>query len=48
MMNCEVVSVTDKQSLFVPVAFVPKGFMVDVDEYINNKKMNDKVKVLNK
>lgn len=48
MMNCEVVSVTDKKSLFVPVAFVPKGFMVDIDEYINDEKTNDKVKILNK
>ena len=48
MMNCEVFSVSDKKSLFVPIAFVPKGFMVDIDEYITDEKMNDRVKVLNK
>ena len=33
MKNCEVFSVNDKKSLFVPIAFVPKGFMVDIDSY---------------
>lgn len=47
MMNCEVFSVSDKKSLFVPIVFVPKGFMVDINEYINEKK-NDKIKVLEK
>ena len=42
MMNCEVFSVSDKKSLFVPIVFVPKGFVVDIDSYKN------KVKVLEK
>ncbi len=43
MKNCEVFSVMDKRGLFMPKTFVPKGFMVNIDEYIN-----DKVKILNK
>lgn len=46
MKNCEVYSVMDKKTLFIPVSFVPKGFMVDINEYINDKK--DKIKMLNK
>lgn len=37
MKNCEVLSVSDKKSLFMPKTFVPKGFMVDIDSYIKNK-----------
>ena len=47
MKNCEVVSVTDKESLFVPFAFVPKGFMINVQDYIDNQNLEDKVKILN-
>lgn len=43
MKNCEVYSVMDKKTLFIPVSFVPKGFMVNIDDYINSK-----VKSLNK
>lgn len=45
MKNCEVYSVLDKVSLFVPIAFVPKGFKVNIDDYVNG---NSKVKLLNK
>lgn len=33
MKNCEVYSVFDKQSLFVPIAFVPKGFKINIADY---------------
>ena len=38
MKNCEVLSVSDRKSLFIPKTFVPKGFMVDIDKYIGNNK----------
>ena len=36
MKNCEVLSVSDRKSIFLPKSFVPKGFMVDIDKYINS------------
>lgn len=51
MKNCEVLSVSDKKSLFRPKAFVPKGFMVDISRYIdlvNNELEKDDVKSLEK
>ena len=41
MKNCEVVSVMDRRSLFLPITFVPKGFMVDINDYINFKLLNE-------
>lgn len=37
MKNCEVLSVNDKKRIFLPKAFVPKGFIVDIDSYLNDK-----------
>lgn len=34
MKNCEVLSVSDKKSLFLPKAYVPKGFIVDINSYL--------------
>lgn len=42
MMNCEVFSVSDKKSLFVPEVFVPKCFVVDIDSYKNKVKILEK------
>lgn len=36
MKNGEVISVTDKKRVFLPKTFVPKGFMVNISEYIND------------
>lgn len=37
MKNCEVLSVTDKKSIFLPKTVVPKGFMVDIDSYLKER-----------
>ena len=42
MKNCEVLSVSDKKSLFIPKSFVPKGFIVDIDKYIKRGKVLSK------
>ncbi len=34
MKNGEVLSVSDKKSLFLPKTVVPKGFMIDIDSYL--------------
>lgn len=34
MKNCEILSVSDRKSIFLPKTFVPKGFMVDIDSYL--------------
>lgn len=34
MRNCEVIDVKGKRSAFLPKAFVPKGFKVDINSYI--------------
>ncbi len=36
MKNCEVLSVMDKKRVFLPKTFVPKGFMVDIDSYLDD------------
>ena len=37
MKNCEVYSVFDNKTLFVPIAFVPKGFLVNIEDYSDTK-----------
>lgn len=37
MQNCEVLSVSDRKTLFVPKTLVPKGFMVDIADYSSDK-----------
>ena len=37
MKNCEVYSVLDNETLFVPISFVPKGFLVNIEDYNDTK-----------